>query len=209
MEAFGNAWYGSWRPLTNLTQTYRACHLCTFNVAAIFFRAIHTYGVTTVCHDNYRTPWYEHAVIGYVHVRSMNNSTSPFLLISLSRTFLCFSIVWYSFCERSSPISKVPFSLDLFRVLLAFFLPFLFELCFPVFWGPWPCENKSKGSTGGGEGRVWVGKTGKERKGRKNWVSQWKYMTINALMALLNMPYFFKCMLPVNSCCPWIVAALE
>ena len=45
MEALDNAWYGSWRPLTNLTQTFRACHLRTFNVAAIFFGAIPTYGV--------------------------------------------------------------------------------------------------------------------------------------------------------------------
>ena len=45
MEALGNAWYGSWRPLTNLMQTIRVCHLCTFNVAAIFFGAIPTYGI--------------------------------------------------------------------------------------------------------------------------------------------------------------------
>ena len=31
--------------MTNLTQTFRMCHLCTFNVAAILFRAIPTYGV--------------------------------------------------------------------------------------------------------------------------------------------------------------------
>ena len=37
METLDNAWYGSLRPLTNLTQTFRACHLCTFNVAAIFW----------------------------------------------------------------------------------------------------------------------------------------------------------------------------
>ena len=36
MEALGNALYGSWRPLTNLTQTFQACHLCTFNVATNF-----------------------------------------------------------------------------------------------------------------------------------------------------------------------------
>ena len=45
MEVLSNAWYGSWRPLTNLTETFRACHLCTFNVAAIFGGAIPTYGV--------------------------------------------------------------------------------------------------------------------------------------------------------------------
>ena len=28
MEALGNARYGSWRPLNNLTQSFRACHLC-------------------------------------------------------------------------------------------------------------------------------------------------------------------------------------
>ena len=38
MEALGNAWYGWWKPLTDLTQTFRVFHLCTFNVAAFFFR---------------------------------------------------------------------------------------------------------------------------------------------------------------------------
>jgi len=33
MEALDNAW----KPLTNLTSTFRTCHLRTFNVAAIFF----------------------------------------------------------------------------------------------------------------------------------------------------------------------------
>ena len=45
MEALDIAWYGSWRSLTNLTQTFRACHLCNFNVAAIFFGAIPIYDV--------------------------------------------------------------------------------------------------------------------------------------------------------------------
>ena len=45
MEALGNAWYGSWRPLSNLTQTFQACHLCTFNVAGIFFPAPSLYGI--------------------------------------------------------------------------------------------------------------------------------------------------------------------
>ena len=45
MEALDNACYDLWRPLTNLTQTFRACHLRTFNVGAIFFGAIPTYGV--------------------------------------------------------------------------------------------------------------------------------------------------------------------
>ena len=45
MEALDNAWSGSWRPLTNLTYTFRVCHLCTFNVAPIFFGVIPIYGV--------------------------------------------------------------------------------------------------------------------------------------------------------------------
>ena len=45
MEALDNALYGSWRLLTNLALTFRACHSYTFNVAAIFFRVIPTYGV--------------------------------------------------------------------------------------------------------------------------------------------------------------------
>ena len=45
MEALDNGWYGSWRPLTNLMQTFRACHLCTFHVATIFFGVMPTYGV--------------------------------------------------------------------------------------------------------------------------------------------------------------------
>ena len=54
MEALDNAWYGSWRPLTNLTQTFWACHLCTFNVAAIFFRGHHYICRTyTVRHDKH------------------------------------------------------------------------------------------------------------------------------------------------------------
>ena len=44
MEALDMAWYGSCRPLTNLTQTFQVCHLCTFNVATIFV-VIPTYGV--------------------------------------------------------------------------------------------------------------------------------------------------------------------
>ena len=40
------------RPLTNLKQAFRACHLCTFNVAAIFGGVISTYGVLPyICHD--------------------------------------------------------------------------------------------------------------------------------------------------------------
>ena len=54
MEALGNAWYGSWRPLTNLTETFRACHLCTFNVAAILFRGHPYIWRTTVRHDDVR-----------------------------------------------------------------------------------------------------------------------------------------------------------
>ena len=38
VNTLNNAWSGSWRPLTNLTYKFRACHLCTFNMAAIFFR---------------------------------------------------------------------------------------------------------------------------------------------------------------------------
>ena len=53
MEALDNACYGSWRPLTNLTQTFRACHLRTFNVAAIFFRGHPYIWRTTVRHDEY------------------------------------------------------------------------------------------------------------------------------------------------------------
>ena len=51
MEALGNAWYGSWRPLTNLTQTFQVCHLCTFNVATIFFQGNHYIWHTTVRHN--------------------------------------------------------------------------------------------------------------------------------------------------------------
>ena len=55
MEALDNAWYGSLRPLTNLTQTFQACHLCTFNVAAIFFFRGHPYiWRTTIRRDKSR-----------------------------------------------------------------------------------------------------------------------------------------------------------
>ena len=46
IEALGNAWYGSWRPLTNLIQ---ACHLCTFNVATILLGSPYIW--STKCHD--------------------------------------------------------------------------------------------------------------------------------------------------------------
>ena len=46
VEALDNAWSGSWRPLTNLTCKFWACHLCIFNVATIFFSGvIPTYGI--------------------------------------------------------------------------------------------------------------------------------------------------------------------
>ena len=51
MEALDNAWCGSWWPLTNVTQTFRACHLCTFNMAAIFFRGHPYIWRITVRHD--------------------------------------------------------------------------------------------------------------------------------------------------------------
>ena len=54
MEALDNVWYGSWRPLTYLTRTFRACHLCTLNVAAIFFRGHPYIWRTTVRHDTVR-----------------------------------------------------------------------------------------------------------------------------------------------------------
>ena len=45
METLDNAWYGSLRPLTNLTQTFRACHLCTWMWLPFFWGVIPTYGV--------------------------------------------------------------------------------------------------------------------------------------------------------------------
>jgi len=41
----GSTRYCSWKPLTNLTQSFRACYLCTFKVVAIFFGTIPTYGI--------------------------------------------------------------------------------------------------------------------------------------------------------------------
>ena len=52
MEALSIACYGSWRPLTNLTETFQACHLRTFSVAAIFFSG------PSLHMAYYRTPWY-------------------------------------------------------------------------------------------------------------------------------------------------------
>ena len=37
--------------MTNLTQTFRVCHLCTYNVAAIFFRGLPNIWRTTVRHE--------------------------------------------------------------------------------------------------------------------------------------------------------------
>ena len=51
IEALDNVWYGSWRPLTNLTQTFQVPLLCPFNVAAIFFQG-HTYmWCSTIWHN--------------------------------------------------------------------------------------------------------------------------------------------------------------
>ena len=36
MQALDNACYGSWRPLTDLTQTFWVCHLCTLNGCHFF-----------------------------------------------------------------------------------------------------------------------------------------------------------------------------
>ena len=52
MEALDNAKYGSQRPLTNLRQIFRVCHLYTFNVAAILGGVIPIYGTmiaTKIC----------------------------------------------------------------------------------------------------------------------------------------------------------------
>ena len=51
MEALDNAWYGSWWPLTNLTQSFQACHLYTFNVAAILFQGHPYTWRTIISHD--------------------------------------------------------------------------------------------------------------------------------------------------------------
>jgi len=56
MEALGNVWYGSRRPLTNLTQTFQACHLCTFNMAAIFVQGHPYIWRTTIRHHSHRMP---------------------------------------------------------------------------------------------------------------------------------------------------------
>ena len=53
MEALSNAWYGSWRLWTNLTETFRACH-CALLVWPPFFFPGHPYiWRTTVRHDIY------------------------------------------------------------------------------------------------------------------------------------------------------------
>ena len=49
--------YGSWKPLTNLTQTFRPCHLCTFNVATTFFFRPSYIWRTTVHHDMKSSPY--------------------------------------------------------------------------------------------------------------------------------------------------------
>ena len=46
-----STWYGSQRLLTNLTHTFRACHLCTFNVPAITFWGHPYIWRTTIWHD--------------------------------------------------------------------------------------------------------------------------------------------------------------
>ena len=45
MEALDNAWSGSWWSLTNLKYKFSSVSFVHFNVAAIFFRVIPTYGI--------------------------------------------------------------------------------------------------------------------------------------------------------------------
>ena len=109
MEALDNAWYGSWRPLTNLTQTIWVCHLCTFNVAVIFFRTIPTYGVL-LYHDSICSNWFS-INSKWVMWQSYNSLTSTctcgfkgFLspVIGSARTF---SYMWGNEIGNASSIS--------------------------------------------------------------------------------------------------------
>ena len=51
VETLDNDWWGLYRPLSNLMQTFRACHLWTFNVAAILFWGHPYIWRTTIHHD--------------------------------------------------------------------------------------------------------------------------------------------------------------
>ena len=58
MEALDNAWYGPRKLLTDLAQTIQACHLCTFNVPAIFWGGHPYIWRTTVRHDDIKNEVY-------------------------------------------------------------------------------------------------------------------------------------------------------
>ena len=51
MEALDNAWYGSWRQLTDLTQSFRVCHFVHFQCGRHFFPGHPYIWRTTVRHD--------------------------------------------------------------------------------------------------------------------------------------------------------------
>ena len=114
METLDNAWYGSWRPLTNLTKTFRACHLCTFNVATIFWGGvIPTYGV-----------------LPYAMIIHLHYSVLLHLLLLFVYVLLC----CYSCCSSSSLLScLIPLALTLHFSSILFTLLLIFTLISPLY----------------------------------------------------------------------------
>ena len=124
MEALDNVCYGSWRPLTNLTQTFRACHLRTFNVAAIFFRGHPYIWHTTVHHDS----------MGLLKTAEGHTDVVPLLLSMFITVIVLFCLM---FLRRASLPSWSPVTV----VILM-----LYHFCSPV--GPrWTCRTRWDTST--------------------------------------------------------------
>ena len=92
MEALDNTWSGSWRPLINLTYKFQACHLCTFNVAAIFFRG-HPYILRTLLWVPTYTTQQPRAHVLYTNSEkvAMTHSPPTFWLL---KYFLLFYHIW-------------------------------------------------------------------------------------------------------------------
>ena len=89
--AHGSTWYGSW---TNLTQTFRVCHLCTFNVAAIFFGMISTYGVLpyTMIYLVYAVLYESHSVFNTIAMGRMRTVSKIFVQLSLAASLALLAV---------------------------------------------------------------------------------------------------------------------
>ena len=95
MEALDNVWYGSWRPLTNVTQTVQACHLCTFNMATIFWW----------CHPYNDSVWLMLLVVTWLRIHSQR--IDPKCCITSRKSAIIHGIEIHSFCTNAKAVAKI------------------------------------------------------------------------------------------------------